>query len=77
MRENWTERWQARGILAQEMEASVIFTLAALRGVEAGCILVASNAAGQHQRLPDTALAPNIDTMLQIALDATVALSGS
>ena len=75
VRENWTARWQARGILAQEMEASVIFTLAALRGMEAGCILVAINAAGHHERLPDDALAPHIDAMLKIALDAMVMLS--
>ena len=75
VREGWTERWQTRGILAQEMEASVIFTLAALRGMEAGCILVASNAAGHHERLQDAALAPHIDAMLTIALDAVVALS--
>jgi uridine phosphorylase len=58
------------------MEASTIFELARLRGLEAGCILVASNAAGQHERLPDDVLAPHIDAMLRIALDACVALSG-
>ena len=42
----WTETWAARGVLAQEMEASAVFTVAALRGLEAGCILTASNSAG-------------------------------
>jgi purine-nucleoside phosphorylase len=75
VREGWTERWRARGILAQEMEASVIFTIAALRGLEAGCVLVASNASGQHERLADEELAAHIDGMLRIELEAVVALS--
>jgi purine-nucleoside phosphorylase len=58
------------------MEASAIFTVAALRGLEAGCILVASNRAGQHVRLPDEELLPAIDTMIGVALDAAVRLTG-
>jgi purine-nucleoside phosphorylase len=76
VREQWVERWQARGALAQEMEASAIFTVAALRGMEAGCILVASNHAGQHERLPDADLQPAIDAMIRIGLDAAASLSG-
>jgi purine-nucleoside phosphorylase len=71
----WRERWAPRGVLAQEMEASAIFTVAALRGLEAGCILTASNSAGQHERLADDALAPAIDRMIDVALTAAVALS--
>jgi purine-nucleoside phosphorylase len=74
VREDWTARWQTRGVLAQEMEASAIFTVAALRGLEAGCMAVASNAAGQHERLPDDQLQPAIDAMIKIALEAVVAL---
>lgn len=66
----WRERWAARGVLAQEMEASAIFTVAALRGLEAGCLLTASNAAGQHERLPDRELLPAIDRMIGVALEA-------
>jgi len=76
VRDEWTERWRARGVLAQEMEASAIFTVAALRGMEAGCILVASNHAGQHQRLPDAELQPAIDTMIRVGLNAAVSLGG-
>lgn len=76
VRAAWTERWQARGVLAQEMEASATFTVAALRGMEAGCILVASNHAGQHERLPDDELRPAIDAMIRIGLRAAVSLSG-
>jgi purine-nucleoside phosphorylase len=57
------------------MEASAIFTVAALRGLEAGCILVASNHAGQHERLADDELQPAIDAMIRIGLDAAVALT--
>ena len=75
VREAWTARWQARGVLAQEMEASAIFTVAALRGMEAGCILVASNHAGQHERLPDADLQPAIQAMISVGLRAAVSLS--
>ena len=70
----WVEKWASRGILGQEMEASAIFTVAALRGLEAGCLLVASNSAGQHERLPDDELLPAIDRMIGVALEAAVVL---
>ncbi|MEX1254476.1 MAG: purine-nucleoside phosphorylase [Dehalococcoidia bacterium] len=72
----WRERWAARGVLAQEMEASAVFTVAALRGLGAGCLLVASNSAGQHERLPDSELEDAIDRMIDVALAAAAALSG-
>ncbi len=72
----WRERWAARGVLAQEMEASAIFTVAALRGLEAGCLLTVSNAAGRHERLSDEDLLPAIDRMIDVALEAAVALTG-
>jgi len=71
----WRDRWAARGVLAQEMETSAVFTVAALRGLEAGCLLTVSNSAGQHQRLPDEELLPAIDRMIEVALEACVALS--
>lgn len=75
LRSGYVEKWAARGALGQEMEASAVFTIAALRRLEAGCILIASNAAGQHERLPDRDLMPAIDRMIRIGLDAGVALS--
>ena len=33
------ERWSKRGVLAVEMEAAALFTVGALRGVQAGCLL--------------------------------------
>ncbi len=71
----WSETWSARGVLAQEMEASAVFTVAALRGLEAGCILTAANSAGQQERLPDEELLPAIDRMIDVALQAAVALT--
>ena len=37
------ERWSSRGVLAVEMEAAALFTVAAIRGVEAGCLLTVSD----------------------------------
>lgn len=37
------EAWRARGILAVEMEAAVLFALAARHGARAGCVLTVSN----------------------------------
>lgn len=71
----WSETWAARGVLAQEMEASSVFTVAALRGMEAGCLLTASNSAGRHERLPDDELLPAIDRMIEVALEAVAALA--
>jgi purine-nucleoside phosphorylase len=65
----------ARGALAQEMEASAIFTVASLRGLEAGCLLTVSNHAGTHERLGDEELLPAIDRMIGVALEAAVLLS--
>jgi purine-nucleoside phosphorylase len=71
----WRDLWAARGVLAQEMEASAVLTVAALRGLEAGCLLTVSNAAGQHERLRDDALLPAIDRMIEVALEAALALA--
>jgi purine-nucleoside phosphorylase len=72
---DWAGGLAERGVLAQEMEASAIFTVAALRGMEAGCVLVASNSAGKHERLPDGELLPAVDRMIDVALEAALALS--
>jgi DeoD family purine-nucleoside phosphorylase len=41
--EDRVDTWIARGARAVEMETATIFTLAARRGVEAGCVLLVSN----------------------------------
>src|SRR5207237_154884 len=46
------ERWSKRGVLAVEMEASALFTVGALRGVEAGCLLTVSDIVVEGERKP-------------------------
>ena len=77
VQEGYVEKWASRGVLAQEMEASAIFTVAALRGLEAGCALTVSNPAGQHQRLPDDELAVGIERMIQVGLETAMVLGRS
>jgi purine-nucleoside phosphorylase len=67
------ERWSDRGILAVEMEAAVLFTLGALRGVAAGCLLTVSDVVveGEFERISDEELRAAVDRMTRVAL-ATV-----
>jgi DeoD family purine-nucleoside phosphorylase len=67
------ERWSKRGILAVEMEASALFTVGALRGVEAGCLLTVSDIIvdGNFKRISDDDLRAAVDRMTRVAL-ATV-----
>jgi DeoD family purine-nucleoside phosphorylase len=69
------ERWSRRGILAVEMEAAVLFTLAALRGVQAGCLLTVSDIVveGEFVRISDEELRSAVDRMTRIALDTATA----
>src|SRR5205814_5487679 len=67
------ERWSQRGVLAVEMEAAVLFTLGAMRGVEAGCLLTVSDVVveGEFKRISDEELRAAVDRMTRVAL-ATV-----
>ena len=67
-------RWAARGVLAVEMEAAVLFTLAALRGAAAACVLVVSDLVGgaEHARIADADLAEGVERMTRLALAAAV-----
>ena len=65
-------RWSKRGILAVEMEAAVIFTIAAIRGVQAGCLLTVSDYAIHGEavaRISDEELAAAVDRMTTLALN--------
>jgi len=66
-------RWSARGVLAVEMEAAVIFTIGALRKVQAGCLLTVSDivVGGSFTRISDEDLQGAVDRMTRVAL-ATV-----
>jgi DeoD family purine-nucleoside phosphorylase len=63
-------RWSERGVLAVEMEAAVLFTLGALRNVEAGCLLTVSDIVveGEFVRISDDEMRAAVDQMTQLAL---------
>ena len=68
------ERWSKRGVLAVEMEASALFTVGALRGVETGCLLTVSDIVveGEFKRISDDELRAAVDRMTRIALDVAI-----
>lgn len=70
------ELWSGLGVLAVEMEAAAIFTIAAMRGVRAGCLLTVSDTIGAEEvvRIEDSALRDAVDNMMELALDTLHAL---
>ena len=68
-------RWSARGLLGVEMEAAALFTVAALKGVEAACLLTVSDMIidGSFARVSDEELQAAVDRMTKLALDVAVA----
>jgi DeoD family purine-nucleoside phosphorylase len=69
------QRWSERGILAVEMEAAVLFTLGALRGVQAGCLLTVSDVVveGEFVRISDEEMRAAVDQMTELALSVVTA----
>jgi DeoD family purine-nucleoside phosphorylase len=69
------QRWSDRGILAVEMEASVLFTLGALRKVQAGCLLTVSDVVveGEFVRITDDEMRNAVDGMTELALRTVTA----
>ena len=63
-------RWSARGVLAVEMEAAVLFTIGALRKVAAGCLLTVSDVVveGEFVRITDEEMRGAVDQMTELAL---------
>jgi purine-nucleoside phosphorylase len=57
-------------VLAVEMEAAVLFTLGALRKVQAGCVLTVSDVVveGEFVRISDEEMRAAVDQMTQLAL---------
>jgi len=70
-------RWSSRGILAVEMEAAVLFTIGALRKIEAGCLLTVSDVLieGEFVRISDEEMRAAVDQMTELAL--VTVISGS
>ncbi len=64
------DRWSARGILAVEMEAAMLFTLGAIKQVQAGALLTVSDVVveGAFQRISDDDLRAAVDRMTRVAL---------
>jgi len=69
--------WHSLGVLAVDMEASAIFTLAAMRGVRAGCLLTVSDAirSDKVERIEDSALRGAVDEMVGLALETLKVLN--
>ena len=65
-------RWSQRGLLAVEMEAAALFTIAALRGARAACLLVVSDTllGERRERIADADLAAAVERMAAVALAA-------
>jgi DeoD family purine-nucleoside phosphorylase len=65
------ERWSSRGVLAVEMEAAALFTVAALRGVQSACFLIVSDIVveGVFTRISDDEMKASVDRMTKLALD--------
>jgi DeoD family purine-nucleoside phosphorylase len=63
-------RWRDRGILAVEMEAAMLFTVGALKGIETGCLLVVSDVVveGEFKRISDDEMRRAVDEMTELAL---------
>jgi purine-nucleoside phosphorylase len=68
-------RLPAHGILGVEMEAAALFTVGALRGVSAGCLLTVSDIVveGEFVRISDEELRSAVERMTRIALDTATA----
>ncbi|WP_273846841.1 DeoD-type purine-nucleoside phosphorylase [Rubrobacter calidifluminis] len=70
------ETWGKFGVLAVEMEAAAIFTLAAMHGARAGCLLTVSDTFTEQEavRISDAALRDAVDGMVELALETLCAL---
>jgi DeoD family purine-nucleoside phosphorylase len=68
--------WGDLGVLAVEMEAAAIFTVAAMHGVRAGCLLTVSDTIDADiVRISDEELQNAVDNMMALALDTLNALN--
>ncbi|CAN5892915.1 purine-nucleoside phosphorylase [soil metagenome] len=69
-------KWSSLGVLAVEMEAAAIFTIAAMHGVRAGCLLTVSDTIGEEVvRISDEDLTSAVDNMMTLALDTLKTLN--
>jgi DeoD family purine-nucleoside phosphorylase len=74
-REGQMERWRDRGHLAVEMETATLYTMAALRGIEAVALMTVSDmiaATGVAERITDDELAAGVHRMMQIGCEVAI-----
>jgi purine-nucleoside phosphorylase len=73
--EGRAQRWADRGILGIEMESAALFTLAALRKVEAGCLATVSDVRRPDgwARISDETLRVAVGEMTELALHTVTA----
>lgn len=71
------QRWSDRGILAVEMEAAMLFTLGALKKIQAGCLLIVSDVVvdGEFKRITDEEMKRAVDDMTALALETLTSIS--
>jgi DeoD family purine-nucleoside phosphorylase len=77
---DYASRWRERGVLAFEMEASVLFYLAARAGRRAACLLVVSDVLSEEVTSEESYVSPDelaaaVDRMTEVALAGAVASS--
>jgi 5'-methylthioadenosine phosphorylase/purine-nucleoside phosphorylase len=68
------QRWSDRGVLGVEMEAAILFTIAALRRVQAACLLTVSDiiVEGTFVRITDEELKAAVARMTELAIRAAL-----
>ncbi len=74
---DYASKWRERGVLAFEMEASVLFYLAARAGVQAACLLTVSDVLSEEVTTEETYLSAAdldaaVERMIEVALTAAV-----
>lgn len=62
-------KWAKRGVLAFEMEASILFSIAVRAGVNAGCLLTVSDIVSERIRAEDSEIAKGVENMTKVALE--------
>jgi len=74
--ETLVPRWRRLGILAIEMEASMLYTVAAVHGVEALAMMTVSDLVGaaesDRERISDEDLKRGVDAMMRLACQVAV-----
>ena len=70
-------RWKSRGVLAVEMECAALYTVGALRGAAAACLLAVSDvvAPDGDVRIADADLRDAVERMIEVALAAVTGTS--